>query len=312
MRTKPWPPELVKISARADMAKKEWDELIRTGKKTSSTRRDLSAKWEVDYSVLCRRLRESNPPNYAQQATVTRILHGGTPQSPRTPAPGTATWPGPQVLSHLSGASDFIPQGQGRSFIPTPTSILQLWELINLHRPRSIPSNSAMLRLKVRHLESDRYGLTAVPGDKSALLSSSEEDAICQWFQFRLEVADLVTVYDLVDAANSVILISSKGKPVDEGRGAGRVQLSTVRYATARWSREFLTLRPELFWSSIKPRVYDVKERPDPDTHCFIAWFYGPHGPEKSELQPKPHLSQPVPAGDSTVGQGPHSGSNIV
>ncbi|KAI6383303.1 hypothetical protein MCOR25_000223 [Pyricularia grisea] len=288
----PRSPELSKLSVRCALAKKEWDELIRTGRKTMTTRRELSIKWNVEYSVLCRALRRedhrrirSRPADHHSAGTDTSWL----------PMPPSSS-PGPEVLSYLSGVSEVIHQTSVLRALPqsAATPVARLCELLNARAPTPIPPNSAMRRVRERHLESEKGDWTAVSGDKASLLSASEEEAIRSWFRFRLDVADLVTIYEMVDAANSAILISTKGAPLEEGGGQSRVPLQMVRFATMRWARDFMLLRPDLFWSTVKPRLFDLKERPVPDAHCFIEWFYSPAGPEKKELQPRPVPPMPI------------------
>ncbi|TLD31427.1 hypothetical protein PspLS_03045 [Pyricularia sp. CBS 133598] len=286
-------PELSKLSVRCALAKKEWDELIRTGRKTMTTRRELSIKWNVEYSVLCRTLRREDhrrirrPTDHHDAGATTSWSAARPPMPPSSPEA--------DVLSYLSGTSEVI-QPPALRALPQPaaTPVPQLCKLLNARLATPIPSRSAMRRVRERHLDSEKSGWTAVSGDKASLLSDSEEEAVRKWFRFRLDVADLVTVYEMVDAANSAILISTKGVPLDEGGSQPRIPLQTVRFATMRWARDFMLLRPDLFWSTVKPRAFDLKERPVPDTHCFIEWFYSASGPEEKELQPRPVPPMPV------------------
>lgn len=289
------PPELSKLSVRCALAKKEWDELIRTGRKTMATRRELSMKWNVEYSVLCRALRREDHRRIRRPADD-HVPGAGTSLSSTARQPMLpSSSPGPEVLSYLSGASEVIQTTAPRALPQqTATPVEQLCELLNPRLATPIPSSSAMRRVRERHLDSEKGGWTAVTGDTASLLSASEEEAIRKWFRFRLDVADLVTVYEMVDAANSAILISTKGVPLDEGGAHPRVPLQTVRFATIRWARDFMLLRPDLFWSTVKPRLFDLKERPVPDTHCFIEWFYSASGPEQKEIQPRPVPPMPI------------------
>ncbi|TLS30549.1 hypothetical protein PpBr36_02711 [Pyricularia pennisetigena] len=295
-------PELRRLSVRCALAKKEWDELIRTGRKTMTTRRELSTKWNVEYSVLCRTLRRndhrrirSRRSDHASDVS-TSLLAAKPPMLP-------SSSPGPEVLPYLPGALKEVIQAPPASKAalpqPTATPVSQLCELLDARLDTPIPATSAMRRVNERHLESEKGGWTAVSGDQASLLSDSEEEVIRKWFRFRLDVADLVTVYEMVDAANSAILISTKGVPLDEEGGQPCIPLQTVRFATTRWARDFMLLRPDLFWSTVKPRLFDLKERPVPDTHCFIEWFYGASGPEDKEIEPKPVPPMPDDADTS-------------
>ncbi|KLU86109.1 hypothetical protein MAPG_05128 [Magnaporthiopsis poae ATCC 64411] len=284
-----WPEELRKLTVRADLAKREWDAIVRAGHKTTETRRILCARWDIEYSLLCRWLRGSRRLDYrrmpvpptdpavlaasarAAQALLPPFVENADDGPPSTSSPPPP--PTPQVTT-LPPA----PRGPGRPPSWPPKST----------RPRRIP------RPRPQYVVASRIGEATVgpignawPGDKNALLSESEEAAIILWFRFRLDVADLVTVPELVDAANAAISISASGGEATDPSSQSSTSTAGTRTAFPPWAQEFMLCRTDLFWSTVKYGHYNLKQRPDPDDHSFRNWFFGPHGPEEKTLKPR-------------------------
>lgn len=303
-RKKEWPSEMQQTKTRVDMAKWEWNELVRTGRKTLETRRQLSEKWDVEYTHLCRSLRDSS----SFRSYKPPLPPGGEPVD--KPA-GNTLGPDGEPIDKPVG-SNFRPGGLFRETLANTLLLARAKfepppRRMGPGRPRKIvgpsglrvfrprPPPSVELRGSASHARS-----SARPGDPHALLSDSEEAAILLWFRFRLDVADLVTVPELVDAGNAVIYISGGGDL--EGFEAGvAISPPPMRSAFTRWAQEFMLHRTDLFWSTVKPRAFDAKERPEPDPHSFINWFYGPHGPEDKKLVPK---KSPTPEPSASSPQG--------
>lgn len=284
-----WPEELRKLTVRADLAKREWDAIVRAGHKTTETRRILCARWDVEYSLLCRWLRGSRRLDYRREpvpptdpavlAASARVAQALLPPFIANADNGPPSSPCPRPLP-TSPATPVppAPRGPGRppSWPPRPT------------RPRRIP------RPRPQYLVASRIGEdtagpvgNAWPGDRNALLSESEEAAILLWFRFRLEVADLVTVPELVDAANAAISISTNGSEATVPSSQSSTTTAGTRAAFPPWAQEFMLCRTDLFWSTVKYGSHNLKQRPDPDDHSFRNWFFGPYGPEDKTLKPR-------------------------
>ncbi|KAL8372165.1 hypothetical protein RB595_001793 [Gaeumannomyces hyphopodioides] len=293
-----WPEALQKVTVRADLAKGEWDEIVRAGHKTTETRRILCARWDVEYSLLCRWLRgnrhldyrrlpvpPTNPAILAIAARAAQALlppcpthaHGGPPSSPQAHLRPSPTSPATTLPP--------APRGPGRppSWPPKP--------LRRVTRPR--PLNSAAVRAAEASLGPPG---NAWPDDKNALLSESEEAVILLWFRFRLEVADLVTVPELVDAANVAISISTTGSEATAASPQSSTPTLGARAAFPPWAQEFMLCRTDLFWSTVKIGCHSLKQRPDPDVHSFRSWFFGPCGPEDKTLKPREPYLNPAKA----------------
>ncbi|KAL8338970.1 hypothetical protein RB598_007336 [Gaeumannomyces tritici] len=295
-----WPEVLRKHTVRADLAKLEWDEIVRTGRKTTETRRILCARWNVEYSLLCRWLRGSRHLDYRRDPvppTDPAVLAAAARAARDLLLPYPALYPAHAHDAEPESSPQAYPQ-QSPTPTPTPTPTLAAATFPPAPRGPGRPRrpNGTPRRLNSVAVRAAENSLgppgNAWPGDENALLSDSEEAVILLWFRFRLEVADLVSVPELVDAANLAISVSTVGSEATASSQT-MAPATGARAAFPPWAQEFMLCRTDLFWSTVKYGYSSEKQRPEPDEHSFWSWFFGPSGPEDKTLKPRgPYLNQ--------------------